>query len=474
MGKSVNLFLPVFIAIIVATLLSSGIWLTSPDNRTKPIDPGPKCESACNYELVETMPVGLYDNQDVIRFKSTADAWKKLMSLAKKNVEITAFYWSLLANDTGDGFVWDDSAQTGTDIYNQLIELGKKGIKIGINQDNSSNLYEKYESDNLAELGYATVRSLDFRKWFGGGVLHTKSWLIDDQHFYVGSANHDWRSLSQVKELGIAVYDCPCLTADLKKIYDVYKYMGTGDQEVPSKWSDDLGTAFNSRNPMNVRLGNDNTLVYLTSSPPPFVPTGREHDGETLARVINEAEKFVYISVMDYAPTTLYQKPNYYWPVIDDAIRHAAFDRRAHVRLLMSRWGSTRSALYSYLHSLRALNSQLPCDRLKNETTGHYYCKEGTKGSIEIKLFEVPQYKVKIPFARVNHAKYLVTEKNGRNLADYFITTGGISVVIQSTSSQSAAKVVDDVSKLHERDWNSSYSTSIDEFTEDGKRKDKT
>lgn len=31
-----------------------------------------------------------------------------------------------------------------------------------------------------------------------GGVLHSKFWVVDGQHVYVGSANMDWRSLTQV------------------------------------------------------------------------------------------------------------------------------------------------------------------------------------------------------------------------------------------------------------------------------------
>jgi hypothetical protein len=63
------------------------------------------------------MPVGLYDGKDVVRFSSTSDAWKKLMTLANDTVQITAFYWTLLANDTGGGFKWDDSAQTVRIIF---------------------------------------------------------------------------------------------------------------------------------------------------------------------------------------------------------------------------------------------------------------------------------------------------------------------------------------------------------------------
>lgn len=45
---------------------------------------------------------------------------------------------------------------------------------------------------------YQQVRSLNFSKLLGGGVLHTKFWIVDRKHFYVGSANMDWRSLTQV------------------------------------------------------------------------------------------------------------------------------------------------------------------------------------------------------------------------------------------------------------------------------------
>lgn len=47
-------------------------------------------------------------------------------------------------------------------------------------------------------LGKASVRSLDFVRLLGGGVLHTKMWIVDDKHIYVGSANMDWKSLTEV------------------------------------------------------------------------------------------------------------------------------------------------------------------------------------------------------------------------------------------------------------------------------------
>lgn len=45
----------------------------------------------------------------------------------------------------------------------------------------------------------AEVREVDL-KAVTGGIVHTKLWVVDQKHFYLGSANMDWRSLSQVKQ----------------------------------------------------------------------------------------------------------------------------------------------------------------------------------------------------------------------------------------------------------------------------------
>lgn len=43
----------------------------------------------------------------------------------------------------------------------------------------------------------AEIREVDLQA-VTGGIIHTKLWVVDQKHFYVGSANMDWRSLSQV------------------------------------------------------------------------------------------------------------------------------------------------------------------------------------------------------------------------------------------------------------------------------------
>ncbi len=49
----------------------------------------------------------------------------------------------------------------------------------------------------LSLLG-AEVKGVDLQS-ITGGILHTKLWVVDKKHMYLGSANMDWRSLTQVR-----------------------------------------------------------------------------------------------------------------------------------------------------------------------------------------------------------------------------------------------------------------------------------
>ena len=84
----------------------------------------------------------------------------------------------------------------------------------------------------------------------GAGILHTKMWLVDRKHFYVGSNNFDWRSLTQVKEMGVLVMNCPTLAKDMAKIFDVYWLLGGPGKEVPDSWPSSLSTNINAQNPL--------------------------------------------------------------------------------------------------------------------------------------------------------------------------------------------------------------------------------
>jgi phospholipase D3/4 len=86
----------------------------------------------------------------------------------------------------------------GQRVFDSLVEAGERGVKISIVQNSQSRAFPQDDSAELEKRGLAEVRSIDFPSIFGSGVLHTKFWIVDDKHIYVGSGNMDWRSLTEV------------------------------------------------------------------------------------------------------------------------------------------------------------------------------------------------------------------------------------------------------------------------------------
>lgn len=80
------------------------------------------------------------------------------------------------------------------------------------------------------------------------------------------------------------------------------------------------------------------------------------------------------------------------------------------------------------------------------------------------KRFVVPatEDQAKIPFGRVNHNKYMVTDSvayigTSNWSADYFINTAGVGFVLRDENN-STESVRWQLQTVFERDWNSNYS----------------
>ncbi|CAG2112046.1 unnamed protein product [Medioppia subpectinata] len=405
--------------------------------------------SECGAQLVESIPIGLTYNSTIIS-KPTFDGLIGLVSSANSSIEIASLYWTLQGSDVMPHP--DNSSLEGTKLLNALIDSSKSRsvkIRIAVNEGNLSD-----NSTDLALLkGLAQIREVNFNRLLGAGVLHTKFFIIDNKHLYIGSANMDWRSLTQVKELGIVLNDCQTLANDLSKIFEVYWYLGVENSTIPKQWPQELATDFNATNPLSISMNQTDYSVYLSSSPKPFCPFGRTNDIDAILSIIENADKFIDIAVMDYFPIFLYQKNTHFWPLIDNALKSAVIDRKVSVRLLASHWNHTRESMPIFLHSLAAFND-----------------KKLFGATIEVKLFVVPAFtpfQASIPFARVNHNKYMVTDKTAyigtsNWSADYFVNTGGVGFAITSKNNTSAEhNLRDDLQSIFQRDWDSSYAKYI-------------
>lgn len=423
---------------------------------------GLACKSAdssakCRYEIVESMPEKLVFN-DSLSFnpKPTHESLIELIEGAKKTLRIASFYVTLTAEPE---FADHPSTKPGKDIMEAIISAAKRGVDLEVILDNSSKNYMSNPEDVKKLLNVGKLRHLNMTRLLGAGVLHTKFLIADNQSLYVGSSNFDWRSYSQIKEIGIQFTQCQSLATDLDKVFQTYMLMSEVDT-IPDVLPKYLETQINIEHPLELNIGRQEAQIFLASSPPPFnglrEKTGRTDDIEGLIRIINGAKHSISISVMNYSPRTEFIWPKKFWPLIDNALREAASERRVKIRLLFSDWSHVKPEELMWYRSLDDIQSP---------------ALHG--GGIEVRMLKVPafdDFQSKIPYARVKHDKYMVTD-NGLYIGtsnwspDYFINTCGVSVNIapKLDVNQKASKpdIINQMQALFDRDFSSVYSSKL-------------
>jgi len=280
------------------------------------------------------------------------------------------------------------------------------------------------------------VSTINFTKLGLEGIFHTKMMIGDRKDVYIGSANADWRSLSQVKEMGLAVFDSAELGEDAERIFNTVHYSAVHGV-IPDKWPAEFNALYNDQHPLTLRdvdgISGNNAEVYLAVSPDAFCAGQRTGAFDSTRKLFTRAQSTIDIEVMDYMPCTLYMAQKRYWPDLDDLIRDAAFNGKQ-VRMLIGLWNHTKATMAQYLNSLNALNN------------------------VDVRWFKVPDLTGLAPveFTRVNHAKFFVTDgdcyiSTNNWIADYFLCTHGINAIVKNEALRQSLQ------KVFNRDWNSPY-----------------
>ncbi|CAJ1073810.1 '-3' exonuclease PLD4 [Xyrichtys novacula] len=306
----------------------------------------------CRMTLVESIPQDMKYKGNVTFGIPLVKAWKNLISLATHQVDVVSFYWTLTGDDIS---VNSSSDMFGRQILKDLEELPSRNVSVRLLSSVPSVRTNSTDLKTLKEKG-VQVRRVNFGR-LTKGVLHSKFWIVDRKHVFIGSANMDWRALTQVKELGVVLYNCSSLGKDLHKIFQSYWVMGQSNSSVPQHWPALYDTVINKEHPLMVKSDNVSSLLYITGSPPSFCPPSRTQDLEAILSIISEAERYVDVAVMEYFPTTRFEKPQRYWPLIDDAIRRAAFEKRIKIRMLVSCGRDSDPAMLPFLQSLASMDS---------------------------------------------------------------------------------------------------------------------
>ncbi|KAG9336541.1 hypothetical protein JZ751_002888 [Albula glossodonta] len=397
--------------------------------------------------LVESVPLHMKYEANATFGTHLYDAWKDLLDIATNSVDVTSFYWSL----TGDDISVNSSTDIpGRDILQVFEDLPLRNVTVRVATNFPPLAPHSTDLDILESKG-VHVKKVNFMN-LTKGVLHTKIWIVDMKHVYIGSANMDWRSLTQVKELGMVMYNCSQLAEDLHKIFQSYWVLGDQNASIPDPWPSEFDTTINREHPLVVNISGVPSRIFVAGSPPSLCPAGRTKDLDAILTVIEGAEQFVDVAVMEYFPTSRFTHHRLYWPTIEDALKRAAFERQISIRLLISCGRDTDPGMLPYLLSLNAFHQ--PADNI----------------SVEVKLFVVPVgNQSNIPYSRVNHNKYMVTDKvayigTSNWSSDYFNTTAGVGIVVSQDAPHpnSAEQVLQkQLRGVFERDWNSQFTVAL-------------
>ncbi|XP_074602745.1 5'-3' exonuclease PLD3-like [Brevipalpus obovatus] len=406
-------------------------------------------QSQCDAQLVESIPDGVKFEQD-LGLKSTHSTFLDIIRGSKQSLQIASFYWSMFCSDVNNSI--PSSCQKGEEVMQALTDALQAKVSVQIAFSGKTEDIDKNEDLKLLRENGAQVVGVDFERLLGSGILHTKFMIADNKTLYIGSANMDWRSLTEVKEIGIYIQNCPLVAQDLEKIFQTYWILGQPGSQVPSKWPAYLSTVYNMDNPMQINLSGHQAKLYISNSPPALNPPGRTNDIDALVKVIRSANSTIGIEVMDYMQT--FYGSQKYWPVIDNALREAVFQKPININFLGTRWKYTKRNMLLSLKSLNKLR----------------YVKWG--GSINVKLLTVPSTEAQslVDHSRVNHCKFIVTDNmlylSTNNWSpNYFEKTAGVSFSLMFDSpaleSSDSVDLRTRLEQVHARDWHSEYSTYI-------------
>ncbi|XP_059275255.1 uncharacterized protein LOC132029877 isoform X2 [Lycium ferocissimum] len=474
---------------------------------------------------------------DVLDFKSdirclllkietywNADVLQWLAGNSSKSLDIIAQYWQLVAHPSdprsGDyGYSEEElqrfGANEGLKVYQALENAADRKLPIRLLQH--SGVYPDYteEPTNLAS-GRPNVKNVTLllSDWWGSGVVHAKVWISDSRDVYIGSANNDWKSLTQVKEVGIYLTGCSEIAKKIEIYYnnlwklahlDVSAYTrSVWDQQWQIKrkvpcWSHFINHKERCRSPLPKYMEvahvpgypvlsdpymshisietpgvndsfSDPQPSYLSFAPPELLFGKYQTDEQAWVDTIKSVAKggTVRINTMDWLGQSGYTKQTVYWPSLSSAISEVVFSKSAKVQILVAKWVHFIKNTDQYLKSL--LYSNTLCSSSK-----YNHCS----GKVEIKYYVVPGYNSTGPaahngtatgnkypgFTRVNHGKYAVSDVRAHistsNLVwDYFFTTAGVSFGTYQPA------IVSQLQEIFDADWTSPYTVPVEPLEE--------
>jgi phosphatidylserine/phosphatidylglycerophosphate/cardiolipin synthase-like enzyme len=319
---------------------------------------------APDIEIVESIPVGTsLDNPEI---RNTREVWLEMIGGARKTLDLEQFY---ISNEPGKML---------EDVLAAVVAAAGRGVKVRVMVD--ARMYRTYPEsvDKLALQKNIEVRRIDFGA-IAGGSQHSKYFIVDGREIFVGSQNFDWRALEHIHELGLRINDSQ-IAADYGDIFNLDWQLASLAPEAVKAFS---LTKKTYQIPIRVmEAGGRAAVLFPTFSPLSFIPDSALWDERAIVDLIDGAKQTLSLQFLSYS-TTVRQGGSY--TAIDDALRRAA-KRGVKVRMIVSDWEKGTPAVAA----LKALAGI---------------------ANIEVAFTAIPDWSGGyIPFARVEHCKYIVAD----------------------------------------------------------------
>ena len=375
---------------------------------------------AAELQFAESVPdETVYGSTYTVRPQAV---WLEMIGASVKTLDIEEFY------------IADQAGEAMEPVLAAVKAAVKRGVKVRLVVDSAMMGETNKALPALKESG-VDARIINFKK-VGGGIQHAKFFIIDGKELYVGSQNFDWRSLTQIHELGLRIKS-PKAAADFSRVFEAdWAIAGGAD---PKKTFAKKGKAqVTAAKPEKATLAGAEVSYSLAFGPKGFVPSGMDIEIAEMIKVIAAAKTTVRGQVMTYS---LEEHGSARWAELDSAFRKAAA-RGVKVELVFADWGMGGKAD----RDIKALSKT---------------------DNITVKISALPQHsRGLIPFARVEHLKYIVADGDTGFITTsnwgpgYFLTTRGAAVIIKGAP---AGIVLEDI---FSRAWTGPYVLPVDPLKE--------
>ncbi len=379
-------------------------------------------------QFVESVPAET--TLDLPELAEAADVWPSAIAAARHTIQVASFYYSRI----GDGE--DASAPEGTPdrllpTLDALSAAAARGVKVQLLAD--SKFLKTYPEVPalFGALAGAETRILDAATMWDG-VLHAKYMLLDDDAFFVGSQNWDWRAMDQIHELGVLVTQ-PEMARQVRSIYELdWQLAAHPEQAQDSDPAPPANLFALSGAPVQTT---DGALVQgiVAASPRRALPADVAWDLPLLVDLIDSAQDSVHLQLLSYGVT---DREGRLFEDLDSALRRAAA-RSVEVRIILSNWSKSKYKL-PWIKSLAVLPH------------------------LEVRFTNIPEYsKGFIPFARVEHAKYLTVDGKGLWIGtsnwsrDYFYSSRNISLFFLGAGAPA------EPDRFFNLSWHSQYAETV-------------